>query len=87
MTKPMRAKLVISNVERHKDNDDKTTSERITFRAVCKEDGYGTDGADENNTYAKYSPSFDATLALANPALFGAYKAGDTFYVDFTPVD
>lgn len=87
MSVKMRAKLVISNVQRYKDNDDKTTSERITFRAVCKEDGYGTDGADENNTYAMYSPSFDAALALANPALFDTFKSGDTFYVDFTPVE
>lgn len=86
MSVKMRAKLVIINVEVSKGNDEKTVGERITFRAVCKEDGYGTDGADENNTYAHYSPTFDANLQLCNPALFGKYKTGDTFYVDFTPV-
>lgn len=80
MSVPMRAKLVISHVEENGDN------ENITFRAVCKDD-YDSTGMDENNTYAMYSPSFYAKLFLANPNLVGRYKEGDTFYVDFTPVE
>ena len=90
MSKRMRAKLVISNVESFPKDDQQVAefkSERITFRAVYRNEGYSEDGADENNTYAIFTPMFDATMTLNNPALIGQYKIGDTFYVNFTPVD
>lgn len=87
MSTPMRAKLVVAYVKDYRDHNDVVTSQRINFRAVCKNDGpYPADGLDENNTFAKFSPTFDAELMLCNPALLGKYAAGDTFYVDFTPV-
>jgi hypothetical protein len=76
----MRAKLVVSNVVSNGESD------RVSFRAVCKSDGYGADGLDENNTFSKFSPSADLHMSICNPELVGKYKVGDTFYVDFTPV-
>jgi hypothetical protein len=47
--------------------------------------GYPADGSDENNSYAKWSPSGEFTLSITNPALSNRIKEGDVFYVDFTP--
>jgi hypothetical protein len=60
-------------------------NEVLTFFGVAKSDGYPADGSDENNTFAKFSPSATFQLHLANPALIGKFDVGDTFYVDFTP--
>jgi hypothetical protein len=80
MSKPMRAKVVCREVKVFEG------SENVTFRPVCKQDGpYPADGLDENNTFAKYSPSGEFSLLIANPALLGVYKPGQAFYVDFTP--
>lgn len=49
--------------------------------------GYPADGSDENNTYAKWSPSGKLELTIVNPALSNQVKEGDTFYVDFTKVE
>ena len=78
----MRAKLRISGVFPTQAGD----MEVLRFHGVAKSDGpYPEDGSDENNTYAKFSPSVDLQLLLANPALVGSFAVGDTFYVDFIP--
>lgn len=59
--------------------------EVLHFNAVAKSGGYPEDGADENNSFAKWSPSAHLQIHVANPDLFGKFKPGDTFYVDFTP--
>lgn len=46
--------------------------------------GYPADGRDENNSYAKWSPSGKLELSITNPALSNRIKEGDTFYMDFT---
>ena len=84
MTK-MRAKLRVGSVIANQ-HEGVTTSERLVFHGVAKSDGYGDDGIDENNTFARYSPSVLLDMNVANPALFGKFAPGDTFYVDFTPV-
>jgi hypothetical protein len=43
-----------------------------------------TDGMDEDNTFAKFSPSANFSICVANPALLGKLKAGQKYYVDFT---
>jgi hypothetical protein len=78
----MRAKFVVSSVQKHEGG-----CETLSFRAVCKSDGYPADGSDENNTYAKFSPSASCSIQVANPALHDKFKPGDTFYVDFTPAN
>ncbi|KWN80897.1 hypothetical protein WM24_23760 [Burkholderia ubonensis] len=62
--------------------------ERLTFMAVGLGRAYNSDGTgDEDNTYARWSPQANLDLACMNPALFGKFKVGDKFYVDFTPAE
>ena len=77
----MRAKFVVTAVE------STGTSEKLRFNAVAKNGAYPEDGSDEDNTFAKWSPSASCEITVANPALFGKFTAGDKFYVDFTPAD
>jgi hypothetical protein len=58
--------------------------ERLKFHAVDPKKGYGADGIDEDNDYARWSPSASCEISVANPALHGQFKPGDTFYVTFT---
>lgn len=76
----MRAKLQLSHVEKH------GTCEVLNFHAVAAK-SYPADGSDEDNTYAKYSPSATLKITVANPALFGKFAPGDKFYVDFTKAE
>ena len=79
MSTNMRAKMELQTVERTR------YGERLKFSAVAAK-GYPADGSDEDNTYAKFSPSADLTIHVANPALIGKFNPGETYYVDFTPV-
>lgn len=80
MTTSMRAKMVVRAVVPG------TDSERLTFSAVCPKGAYPADGSDEDNTFARWTPSAVLDMQVNNPDLLGKFKAGDTFYVDFTPV-
>jgi hypothetical protein len=77
----MRAKLRLHHIDKagHPHN------ETLYFHAVSRNDGYPEDGSDENNTYAKFSPSASLQLNVANPALIGKFETGTEYYVDFTP--
>jgi hypothetical protein len=77
----MRAKMQVGKVERFPGMD------RITCNAVARSGGYPADGSDEDNTFAKFSPSGELTLSIANPALLGKIEPGQKFYLDFTPAD
>lgn len=87
MSTPMRAKVRVSSVFPHRDEAGATLSEQVRFSGVSKSGPYPDDGSDEDNTFARWSPSVDMSFHIANPALFGKYTPGDTFYVDFTPVE
>lgn len=75
----MRAKMTLKTVTRHEH------SEVLEFTAVAKSGAYPADGSDEDNTYAKFSPSADLKLCCTNPALMGRFSPGEKYYVDFTP--
>jgi hypothetical protein len=77
----MRAKLQVSDVKVDQACD------TVRFHAVSRNDGYPEDGSDENNTFARFSPSASLEIQIANPELFGKLRPGQTFYVDFTPAD
>jgi hypothetical protein len=62
-------------------------SDTVEFTAVCKTGSYGVDGADEDNTYAKFTPSATFTITVTNPALMGRFRPGQKYYVDFTRAD
>ena len=78
----MRAKMYVTMVT--KDISRENGNEVLHMHAVSKSTAYPADGYDENNTYAKFSPSGSVQLTIANPALFGKFKAGDQYYIDFT---
>ena len=91
----MRAKLQVGFVQIHETRVDADgrwnpeapptkAMETLTMHAVCKPK-YDTDGLDEDNTYAKMSPQATLSISIANQALWGQFKVGDRFYVDFTP--
>lgn len=82
----MRAKLRVGAVLPLSNSADQPNAERVTFHGVSKSTGYPEDGSDEDNTFARFSPSANFDIVIANPALIGKFTPGDTFYVDFTPV-
>lgn len=77
----MRSKMKVRKVEKFEG------SERLTLSAVCKSDGYPPDGSDENNTFAKWTPTADLTMSVTNPALFGKINEGEEYYLDFTKAE
>lgn len=85
----MRAKMKLESITSNRYTPDQKfgDSEKLTFRAVAKSTSYPEDGTDEDNTYAKFSPSGSIELTVANPALLGQFNPGETYYVDFTPAN
>ncbi|KQV27565.1 hypothetical protein ASC97_04075 [Rhizobium sp. Root1203] len=83
----MRAKVRVGSCTPYRNPETgETVNETLRFHGVAKSDGpYPADGSDENNTFSKFSPSVDFSIVVANPALFGNFSSGDTYYVDFTP--
>ncbi|WP_020675530.1 hypothetical protein [Geopsychrobacter electrodiphilus] len=77
----MRAKMKVIKVDANEYN------ETISMTAVCKAEGYPEDGSDENNTFAKFTPSADLTMQIANPDLLGKLKPGQELYLDFSPAE
>lgn len=75
----MRAKFQVSRIERF------AGCEIVHFNAVSKSGGYPADGSDEDNTFAKFTPTAKCEITVANPALFGKLNPGESYYVDFTP--
>lgn len=77
----MRAKMKVSGITQY---GNPVSSEALAFTAVAANE-YPADGSDENNTFAKWTPSAGLTMSITNPALLGQFKIGDTYYLDFTP--
>lgn len=82
MSTSMRAKMKITSVTRHS-----AEYETLTMCGVSKSTPYPADGFDEDNTFAKFSPSVDLKIGIANPALIGKFEPGETYYVDFSPAN
>lgn len=76
----MRAKMLVTEVVLGDGTD------RVKMVAVARSSAYPQDGADEDNTYAKFSPSAELSLTIANPALLSKIRPGKRYYVDFTEV-
>lgn len=81
----MRAKMRITGITKYPE-EGPVTQEALQFHAVAKDGPYPSDGSDEDNSYARFSPAGSLSLTVANPALIGKFNVGDTFYLDFTPV-
>lgn len=78
----MRAKFVVNGVTKHEGGN-----ETVTMAAVPKSTAYPEDGSDEDNSFAKWSPSAHLSIHIANPALHGKFEQGQKFYADFTPAE
>jgi hypothetical protein len=76
----MRAKVRITSIAAGE------AYETLTFNFPSKDGGYPADGSDEDQQFAKFSPSGQLSLTIANPNLLGKFEIGDTFYLDFKPV-
>jgi len=76
----MRAKMVVTRVD-----DFGGGQQRLFLQAVAK-NSYPEDGTDENNTFAKWTPTAALELLITNPALTNRFAAGQEFYLDFTAV-
>ncbi|MGX1196407.1 hypothetical protein [Parvibaculum sp. MBR-TMA-1.3b-4.2] len=61
--------------------------EVLRMTAVGPNKAYPEDGSDEDNTYAKFTPSGDLELTVANPALHGKFSEGERYYLDFSKAD
>jgi hypothetical protein len=48
---------------------------------------FDAEGASEDNSFAKWTPSGSLEMFVQNPALIGTIKAGDTFLITFDKVD
>lgn len=81
MSTQMRAKLRVSKVELFEGSD------RVTMNAVCRSEGYPEDGSDEDNTFARFTPDAELSMAITNPDLLSKIRPGELYYVDFTPVE
>lgn len=86
MANTMRAKLQVGAVFPHRNAEGDTLSETLHFHGVAAK-SYPADGSDEDNSFAKWSPSVNLTMQVTNPALFGKFEPGQKFYVDFTAAD
>jgi len=82
----MRAKVRVTSIEPNKGENDVVISERLNFHFPAKDGPYPADGSDEDQQFARFSPGGSLSLHVANPALIGQFKTGDTFYLDFVPV-
>lgn len=83
----MRAKVKVGEVDAIKHDNGDHYSETLTFSFPAKDGMYPADGSDEDQTFAKYTPSASLKMTINNPALLGKFKVGDTFYLDFVPVE
>lgn len=77
--KTMRAKFKVDSVTTNEH------SEVLNFSAVCGK--FNEDGASEDNTFARWTPTASLSMRITNPDLRGAIKPGQVFYVDFTPAN
>ncbi|MFT0167504.1 hypothetical protein ACLKMY_00550 [Paraburkholderia mimosarum] len=88
----MRAKMLVMSVSANTGTDGEgksvTVSEQLRLAAVGPNRAYNEDGTgDEDNTFSRWTPCANLDITIQNPALFGQFKYGDKFYVDFTPAD
>lgn len=80
----MRAKLLVTAVRENKDEEGRVVNEQVSMIAVGPNGAYPEDGSDEDNNYAKWSPSASFEITIANPNLFGKHKVDQKYYADFT---
>lgn len=74
----VRAKFKVSSIKHVDWNPDVRV---VELHAVT------ADGIPENERYHKYTPNGTIQITIDNPPAAEAFKLGNAYYVDFTPVD
>lgn len=74
----MRAKMKIESIVHN------SYGQTLKMQPVGLAGRYPEDGLDEDNTYAKFTPSGSLELTITNPALLNQFQPGETYYLDFT---
>lgn len=82
----MRAKMTLASVKSYGGDQEELEFHAVQGSKVAAE-GYPEGGEDEDNTFARFSPSGQLTLTVANPDLVGTFKPGTKYYVDFAAAD
>jgi hypothetical protein len=77
----MRAKFRVFKVESYDEN-----SEILSFSAVGAVK-YGEAGENEDNDFARWTPSGELKMGVTNPDLLGTIKVGEKYYLDFTKAE
>jgi hypothetical protein len=80
----MRAKMRVNSVVHHEDKDH--VRDVLKFSAVTSRP-FSSEGLDEDNTFAKWTPHAELVMTILNPALIGKFVEGQVFYVDFTEAE
>jgi hypothetical protein len=73
----MRAKVQVGSIEVT------AYGEKLSLSPVCSS-SFGPNGESEDNTFARFTPSGSIVLQINNPDLYGKFKPGQKFYVEFT---
>jgi len=77
----MRAKFIVNEVSDVSYRGG-SSCQKLTMAPVT-DTHYKGDGENEDNTFARYTPSGEIRLSITNPNLKGEIEAGDIFYIDF----
>lgn len=88
----MRAKFNVENLTVSSAVDPQTgkthtTMEELLMGAVGRNDGYPADGSNEDNVFALWTPTGELRMTITNPALFGKFAIGDTYYIEFAKAE
>jgi hypothetical protein len=73
----MRAKMQVNAVEQ------KETVLTLSLSAVTDKP-FDAEGNSEDNSFSKWTPTATLVMTITNPNLFGKFKQGQKFYLDFT---
>jgi hypothetical protein len=73
---------VVARAEKNWGAGKKLDAVEVKLQAV-----YSDDKGTPNYSFSQATPSGEVSLMITNPTAFGQFAIGQTFDVDFTPVD
>lgn len=76
----MRAKFNLQSIKKYEGG------ERLNFSAVCP-NKFGENGENEDNDFARWTPSGELSMTVTNPDLLGVFNEGEKYYLDFTKAE
>jgi hypothetical protein len=82
----MRAKFQVAKVDQNRDTSGQLSSVNLEMTAVT-EKPFDADGASDDNSFARWSPSGSFYINIANPNLFDQFEVGEKYYLDFTQAE